>query len=86
MLPVKLKLVSIKNILSRWLHIGCLASHIIFLAIQLNMLASLTFVFFTGQLNVLAYLIFAFFFTSQLNVLAFYNAIRWISSALVCRY
>ena len=30
MLPVKLKLVFIKNILSRWLHIGCLASHIIF--------------------------------------------------------
>ena len=47
------------------------------------MLASLTFVFFTGQLNVLAYLIFAFFywltqrvglshfFTGQLNVLAY---------------
>src|SRR6185437_5461328 len=30
MLHVKLKLVCIKNILSRWLHIGCLASHIIF--------------------------------------------------------
>jgi len=46
MLPVKLKLVSIKNILSRWLHIGCLASHTIFLAGQLNVLASLTFAFF----------------------------------------
>ena len=97
MLPVKLKLVSIKNILSQWLHIGCLASHIILLAGQLNMLASLTFAFFfTGQLDVLAYLIFllanstcwpfSFFFSGQLNVLAFYNAARWISSALVVAF
>src|SRR6185437_4525251 len=100
MLHVKLKLVCIKNILSRWLHIGYLASHIIFtcwptqrvglshfcfffVTGQLNVLACLIFAFsFTGQLNVLAYLI---FFTGQLNVLAFYNAARWISSALVSR-
>ena len=43
MLLVKLKLVSIKNILCRWLHIGCLASHIILLVGQLNVLASLSF-------------------------------------------
>jgi len=99
MLPVKLKLVSIKNILSRWLHIGCLASHIIFtcwptqrvglshfcfflLANSTCWPISLLF-FFTGQLKVLAYLI--HFFYGQLNVLAFYNATRWISSALVSR-
>ena len=66
MLPVKLKLVSIKNILSRWLHIGCLATHIYFFTGQLNVLASLTFIiiiFFTGQLNVLASLtLFLLFF------------------------
>ena len=84
MLAAKLKLVSIKNILSRWLHIGCLASHIIFTCwpTQCVGLSHFCFAFFTGQLNVLAYLI---FFTGQLNVLAFYNAARWISSALVSR-
>jgi len=71
MLPVKLKLVSIKNILSRWLHIGCLASHIIFTCwpTQRVGLSHFCFLFFTGQLN----------------VLAFYNVARWISSALVSR-
>src|SRR6185503_3768519 len=73
MLPVKLKLVSIKNILSRWLHIGCLASHIIFTCwptqrVGLSHFLLLFFYrptqcvglsfFFTGQLNVLAYLFF----------------------------
>ena len=59
------------------------ASLTLFFTGQLNVLAYLIFaLFFTGQLNVLAYLI---FFTSQLNVLAFYNAARWISSALVSR-
>ena len=68
MLPVKLKLVSIKNILSRWLHIGCLASHIIFTCWPTQRVGlSHSLLFFTGQLNVLAYLI---FFTGQLNVLA----------------
>ena len=61
MLPVKLKLVSIKNILSRWLHIGCLASHIIFTCWPTQRVG-LYYFFFTGQLNVLAYLIFAFFY------------------------
>ena len=68
MLPVKLKLVSIKNILSRWLHISCLASYIFF-----YLLANST----CWPLSL--------FFTGQLNVLAFYNAARWISSALVSR-
>jgi len=85
MLPVKLKLVSIKNILSRWLHIGCLASHIIFTCWPTQRVGLSHFCFFfTGQLNVLAYLIFAFF-TGQLNMLAFYNVAKWISSALVSR-
>ena len=84
MLPIKLKLVSIKNILSRWLHIGCLASNFYLLANSTCWPFSLLPSFFTGQLNVLAYLIFAFF-TGQLNVLAFYNAARWISLALVSR-
>ena len=51
MLPVKLKLVSIKNILSRWLHIGYLASHI--------------YIFFTGELNVLASLTLFFYWPTQ---------------------
>ena len=92
MLPVKLKLVSIKNILSRWLHIGCLASHIIFTCWPTQRVGLSHFLlFFTGQLNVLAYLIFLLanstcwaliIFTGQLNVLAYYNAARWISPAL----
>ena len=58
---LNLKLVLIKNILSRWLHIGCLASHIIiFFASQLNVLASHD--FFTGQLNVLASRDYYFFY------------------------
>src|SRR6185503_11963339 len=58
MLPVKLKLVSIKNIISRWLHIGCLASHIIFTCWPTQRVGLSHFCFFfTGQLNVLAYLI-----------------------------
>ena len=67
MLPVKLKLVSIKNTLTRWLHIGCLASHIIFFfsfccwPTQCVGLSHFCF-FFASQLNVLAYLIFAFFY------------------------
>jgi len=63
MLPVKLKLVSIKNILSRWLHIGCLASHIIFTCWPTQRVGLSHFCFFfTGQLNVLAYLILFFIF------------------------
>ena len=63
MLPVKLKLVSIKNILSRWLHIDCLASHIIFTCWPTQRVGLSHFCFFfTGQLNVLACLIFAFFY------------------------
>ena len=71
MLPVKLKLVCIKNILSRWLHIGCLLLICILLANSTCWLP--IHLFFTSQLNVLAYLS---FFTSQLNVLAYYNAAR----------
>ena len=77
-----------------------------FFSSQLNVLASHSFflpanttcwpviIFFTGQLNVLAYLFFLpanstcwpfslFFFTGQLNVLAFLSIARWVSSALV---
>ena len=62
---------------------------------QLNVLAYLF--FFTGQLNVLAsrdffllakstcWPLMMIFFTSQLNVLAYYTTARWISSALVSR-
>ena len=81
MLAAKLKLVSIKNILSRWLHIGCLASHIIFTSWPTQRVGLSHSLFFTGQLNVLAYLIFllanstcwpfSFFFFGQLNVLVF---------------
>ena len=53
--------------------------------------------FFTGQLNVLAYLFFyrptqrvglslSLFFTGQLNMLAFLSIARWMSSALVTRF
>ena len=54
--------VPINNILSRWLHIGCLASHLyIFLLANSTCWPLSLLLFFTGQLNVLAYLIFAFF-------------------------
>ena len=36
----------------------------------------LSFIFFTGQLNVLAYLF--LFFTGQLSMLAYYTAARWL--------
>jgi len=70
MLPVKLKLVSIKNILSRWLHIGCLASHIIFTCWPTQRVGLSHFCFFfTGQLNVLAYLIFFYWSTQHVGLL-----------------
>ena len=54
MLPVKLKHVSIKNILSRWLHIGYLISHMHFFYRPTQRVGLSFIIFFTGQLNVLA--------------------------------
>ena len=72
MLPVKLKLVSIKNILSRWLHIGCLASHIIFTCWPTQCVGLSHFCFlFTGQLNVLAYLTFFYWPTQRVGLFIF---------------
>ena len=73
MLPAKPETCNyFKNILSRCLHIGCslpICIFTIFFTGQLNVLAYLfSFLFFTGQLNVLAY--HHHFFTGQLNVLA----------------
>ena len=69
MLPVKLKLVSIKNILSRWLHIGCLASHIIFTCWPTQRVGLSHFLpFFTGQLNVSAYLLFFYWPTQRVGL------------------
>src|SRR6185437_5349104 len=86
MLPVKLKLESIKNILSRWLHIGCLASHIIFtcwptqrVGLSYFFLLFLPthrfglfffFFFFYWPTQCVGLSHFCFFFAGQLNVLA----------------